>query len=55
MVEGNATRQCELLIREQTSLTFKERINRYDGRPFFAEDIVTWFQAGSHATTKGLK
>jgi 2-oxoglutarate ferredoxin oxidoreductase subunit alpha len=56
MVEGNAMHQCELLIREQTSLTFKERINRYDGRPFYAEDIVEWFQSGStKATSKGLR
>lgn len=42
MVEGNAMHQCELLLREQTGITFTERINRYDGRPFYAEDIVNW-------------
>ncbi|HSW89274.1 MAG TPA: 2-oxoacid:acceptor oxidoreductase subunit alpha [Patescibacteria group bacterium] len=40
MVEENIGRQGELLIREQTGITFEHRINRYDGRPFYAEDIV---------------
>ncbi|HAV14896.1 MAG TPA: 2-oxoacid:acceptor oxidoreductase subunit alpha [Candidatus Pacebacteria bacterium] len=44
MIEGNATRQCEMYIREQTGITMRERINRYDGRPFFAEDIVDWVE-----------
>lgn len=42
MIEGNATHQCEHLIREQTGITFQERVNRYDGRPFFVEDIIAW-------------
>lgn len=42
MVEGNATHQCEQLIREQTGIVMHDRINRYDGRPFFAEDLIAW-------------
>lgn len=42
MIEGNATHQCEQLVREQTGITFQERVNRYDGRPFFVEDIIAW-------------
>lgn len=47
MVEGNATRQAERLIREQTGIEFAERINRYDGRPFYAEDLVTYAKGGA--------
>jgi 2-oxoglutarate ferredoxin oxidoreductase subunit alpha len=46
MVEGNATRQAERLIRESTGIKFGERINRYDGRPFYAEDLVSYVQGG---------
>lgn len=42
MIEGNATRQCEQLIREKTGIIMHDRINRYDGRPFFVEDIIAW-------------
>lgn len=42
MIEGNATRQCEQLIREKTGIVMHDRINRYDGRPFFVEDIIAW-------------
>ncbi|HKY73763.1 MAG TPA: hypothetical protein VJ246_00420, partial [Patescibacteria group bacterium] len=44
MVEGNATHQCEQLIREHTGIMMHDRINRYDGRPFFVEDIVAWVE-----------
>lgn len=40
MVEGNATHQAETHIRAHTGIEFAHRINRYDGRPFYAEDIV---------------
>jgi pyruvate/2-oxoacid:ferredoxin oxidoreductase alpha subunit len=46
MVEGNATHQAERLIREHTGMEFKERINHYDGRPFYAEDIVDYVVKG---------
>jgi len=47
MIEGNALRQAESLIREKTGLEFKERLNRYDGRPFYAEDIVSYVTGGT--------
>ncbi|MFZ2199810.1 MAG: 2-oxoacid:acceptor oxidoreductase subunit alpha [Microgenomates group bacterium] len=46
MVEGNATGQAESLIRQHTGIEFKERLSRYDGRPFYAQDIVTYVQGG---------
>jgi len=42
MVEGNATRQCERLIYAHTGIVMQDRINKYDGRPFYAEDVLTW-------------
>jgi 2-oxoglutarate ferredoxin oxidoreductase subunit alpha len=44
MIEGNFTGQCEMLIRQETGLTFTDRIRRYDGRPFYSEDIIQWLQ-----------
>ena len=40
MVEGNATGQMGQLIRQETGITFTRHIRRYDGRPFYAEDIL---------------
>lgn len=42
MVEGNFDGQCEQLIRQETGIQFADRIRRYDGRPFYSEDIVEW-------------
>lgn len=42
MIEGNHDGQAEQLIRQETGVTFSEHIRRYDGRPFFAEDIKSW-------------
>ncbi len=40
VVEANYTGQFEALIREKTGITFSHRYRKYDGRPFFPEDIV---------------
>lgn len=42
MIEGNQTGLGEQLIRQETGMTFSHRIRRYDGRPFYVEDIVEW-------------
>jgi len=39
-VEQNATGQLASLIREHTGILIKEKILKYDGRPFFPEEIV---------------
>ncbi len=39
-VEQNATGQLASIIREYTGIEIKEKILKYDGRPFFPEDIV---------------
>ncbi len=39
-VEQNATGQLASLIREHTGILIKERILKYDGRPFWPEEIV---------------
>jgi len=39
-VEQNATGQLAALIREHTGILIKEKILKYDGRPFFPEEIV---------------
>lgn len=40
-VEGNATAQFAQLVRMHTGVEFKHHLLKYDGRPFFPEDIVT--------------
>lgn len=40
MVEENIQRQGEMQIKKETGLTFSHRINRYDGRPLYAEEII---------------
>lgn len=39
-VEQNATGQLAALIREHTGILIKEKILKYDGRPFFPEEIA---------------
>lgn len=45
IVEGNATGQLQALIREHTGIVVHESIRRYDGRPFYSEDLIAWAQA----------
>jgi 2-oxoglutarate ferredoxin oxidoreductase subunit alpha len=40
MVEENIQRQGEMHIKKETGITFEHRLNRYDGRPFYAEEII---------------
>lgn len=40
VIEGNSTGQLEMLIRQETGIRIHHRIHRYDGRPFYAEDII---------------
>ncbi|MEO8581708.1 MAG: 2-oxoacid:acceptor oxidoreductase subunit alpha [Patescibacteria group bacterium] len=44
MIEGNFTGQCELLIRQETGIQFADHIRRYDGRPFYSEDLIEWIK-----------
>jgi len=41
-LEGNATGQLESLIRQQTGIEIKERLPKYDGRPFYPEEIIEY-------------
>ncbi len=40
MVEENLQHQAEMHIKKETGIVFEHRINRYDGRPFYAEEII---------------
>jgi len=40
VVEQNSTAQLGRLIREQTGLAYKGSVLKYDGRPFFPDEIV---------------
>lgn len=40
LVENNATGQFGQLLRQQTGVTIEEKILKYDGRPFYPEEIV---------------
>lgn len=41
-IEQNATGQLASLIREHTSREIKEKLLKYDGRPFFPEEILEY-------------
>ncbi|MCX6782527.1 MAG: 2-oxoacid:acceptor oxidoreductase subunit alpha [Candidatus Levybacteria bacterium] len=40
IIEGNKTGQLEGLIREYTGLTMSHNFRKYDGRPFYPEEII---------------
>ena len=40
VIEGNKTGQFEALIREKTGLSVDHNFRKYDGRPFYPEEIV---------------
>lgn len=44
MVEANSSGQVERLIRQETGLTFADHIRRYDGRPFYSEDLLDYLK-----------
>lgn len=41
IIEGNKTGQLERLIKEKTGLSIDYNFRKYDGRPYYPEDIVT--------------
>lgn len=40
LIEGNRQGQAEHHIRAETGITVNDRIQRFDGRPFYAQDII---------------
>lgn len=40
VIEGNKTGQFEALIKEHTGLSMTQNFRKYDGRPFYPEEIV---------------
>lgn len=42
VVEGNSEGQLANLIAQETGIIIKNRLNRYDGRPFYPEEIVNY-------------
>jgi 2-oxoglutarate ferredoxin oxidoreductase subunit alpha len=40
MVEGNSDGQAEKLIKQETDIKMDGHIRRYDGRPFYAEELI---------------
>ena len=44
VVDNNQTGQFSKLIKQETGYTVEEKILKYDGRPFFVEDILDFFQ-----------
>jgi 2-oxoglutarate ferredoxin oxidoreductase subunit alpha len=42
MVEGNENGQAEDWIRQETGIEMDDSLHRYDGRPFYAEDLVEY-------------
>ncbi len=44
MVEGNVSGQGEGWIRQQTGIEMDDHIRRYDGRPFYVEELLDLIQ-----------
>jgi 2-oxoglutarate ferredoxin oxidoreductase subunit alpha len=44
LIEGNQTGQLGKLIKEETGYSFKEKLLKYDARPFFIEDILDFLK-----------
>lgn len=44
VIENNRTGQFEGLVREHTGLSVDSHLRRYDGRPFYPEDIVEYIK-----------
>jgi 2-oxoglutarate ferredoxin oxidoreductase subunit alpha len=40
LVENNSTGQLADILRANLGVVFKKQILRYDGRPFYSEDLV---------------
>ncbi len=40
IIEGNSTAQMTSLIRQETGINIENRLLRFDGRPFYPEDII---------------
>lgn len=45
VVEGNKTGQFEGLIKEHTGLSIRDSLRKYDGRPFYPDEIIKKVQA----------
>jgi len=43
-IENNQTGQLTEMLKEKTGYPFKKRIFKYDGRPFFVEDILEYLK-----------
>lgn len=46
VLEGNATGQLAALIKRETNLPRLRSLLRYDGRPFYSEDLVEFIKTG---------
>jgi len=46
LIEGNISAQFGGLIREYTGFEIKDRLLKYDGRPFYPEDILKFIKNG---------
>ncbi len=40
IIEGNSTAQMASLIRQETGMSFSHKMLRFDGRPFYPDDII---------------
>lgn len=45
VIEGNGVGQLEQLIRQETGIQVHHHLRRFDGRPFFVEEVLTELEA----------
>jgi 2-oxoglutarate ferredoxin oxidoreductase subunit alpha len=46
LIENNSHSQFGKLLRAETGITIKDQMNKYDGRPFLSEEIVSYIKEG---------
>ena len=54
LIEGNHTGQLGNLIEQQTQIELKNRLLKWNGRPFFIEDVETYIKTHLPKKKKGL-
>ena len=54
-MECNFTSQLGQLIKVQTGLDIEDKVLKYDGRPFFVEEVKEIIESRLNKSTKGGK
>ena len=54
LVENNSQAQFGQLLRMQTGITIKEKLLKYDGRPFWVDELVAFVTGSGESSSKNI-